>query len=145
MPRSCQYLDREMHSFIFFLFFPFHCLFIFNFTRGNQTRRVKLVEFRTKIAHFSAFSFASLTVSSTDCGSALTGPTSSESSYKSLKQKRKCLPGGIFFSQVLTALIFTTCEQVFAVLKMCWVIAHARHLLFNVPSVFKAFPWEHPC
>lgn len=45
----------------------------------------KLVEVRTKIAHISAFSFASLTVSSNDYGSALTGPTSSESSYKSLK------------------------------------------------------------
>lgn len=94
-------------------------IFFFLFEGGPDWNSQKLVELRMKIAHFSAFSFSSLTVSSIDFGSALTGPTSSESSYKTLKRKRVCLPGGIFFPQVLTALIFTTCEQVFAVLKMC--------------------------
>lgn len=134
--------EKEAKALSIFIFRPRDTYFnftLFLFEGGPDWKNQKPVELRTKPAHSSAFSFPSLTVSSTDFASALTGPTSSENSYKTPKWKRLCLPGGIFFPQVLTDLIFTTCEQVFAVLKMCWVIAHARHLPFSAPSVFKAF------
>lgn len=58
---------------------------LFNEEGGPDWQSQKLVEFRTKIAHFFAFTFTSLTVSSFDLGSALAGPTSSESSHKTPK------------------------------------------------------------
>lgn len=139
-PRHCQYLylDLEIHILIL-LYFSL---------RVGQTGRIKnplsLGQNQHIPLHFlflpSQFPPLTLLQLSPD-QQALRTPIKLQS------EKDCACQVGFFFPQVLTDLIFTTCEQVFAVLKMCWVIAHARHLPFSAPSVFKAFffLWEHPC
>lgn len=87
MPQHSNPVEKEAKALSIFIFRPRDAYFnfFFLFEGGPDWNSQKLVELRMKIAHFSAFSFSSLTVSSTDFGSALTGPTSSESSYKTLK------------------------------------------------------------
>lgn len=99
-PQHSKPVEKEAKALSIFIFRPQDAYFnfaLFLFEGGPDWKNQNPVELRTKPAHFSAFSFPPLTVSSTDFGSALTGPTSSENSYKTLKWKRVCLPGGIFF------------------------------------------------
>lgn len=87
-PQHSKPVEKEAKALSIFIFRPkdaYLNITLFLFEDGPDWKNQKPVELWTKPAHFSSFSFPSLTVSSTDFGSALTGPTSSENSHKTLK------------------------------------------------------------